>query len=267
MSPFRIILLSLLSLAIILLFYIIAYLIPNQRAQYIHYQSNERTASISNRHKLHEARMSAISSDVESSPLNKAIRNAEETKKKNDQALIEAEEQNLIAEAIRQERAARLAQVQLDRETKQEAMKQKAMKQKAMKQESIIGYVSSYDPNWAVLIFDPSGKSDLSKGTRIAVQRNAGIIVEASIEEFDQASGLWSASVHTNSVSKNSNNIIPVVGDIVIIFPLESSPPSKSLFLPHGQGNSNQATQFITPSQESILEALPEIDIPLKPTR
>lgn len=257
MSPFRIIILSLLSLALILLLYIVAYVIPERSAQYTHYQSSERASNIINRHNTHAARMDAISPVTEGSPLNTALRNAEQMRKKNDQALIEAEEQSIIAEGIRQEKLARLA-------TEAEATKAAEVEKK---EQNIIGNVNSYDPDWAVLYIRPRDGSVIDKGTRIAVQRNEGIVAEAIIEEFDQGTGLWSASVQPNTISASSAKIIPEVGDIVIIFAIECIRQNGLNLIPSDRQDGSPASAYSQPRQSSDLDSLPEIDIPFNPTR
>ena len=250
MNPFRIAILILLSLSLGLLFYIVAFFIPQRQENFAHYQTTARVTEFELRNSEHEARMKAIAS---SSPLDEAKKHAEEAAKLRRAEIALAEERSVLASALKKEQEAKAAPTPAV-----------APEPAAEPVQVIIGEVVSYDPQWSSLMIKPNEGVTVEKGTRIAIRRNEGIIQEGNIDGKDQVSGQLAASLIPQSIGGNAEAYQVKIGDQVIISPFKSSQE-----LLHGSsmspGSSSPQADYPKHPGTQGPSHLPDVAVPFTP--
>lgn len=261
MNGFRITILVLLCLAVGLMFYAVMVIVPGWQNQYSEYQASMKIAEYQQSNDHHRQRMEQFSPDAEAPEVTTARTMAEESARKDEQALNEAEESNVIAAARRKEEAA------LARQAEAEAEAPKPL-----------GLVAAYNPEWNSLMIRPVAEVPMAMGFVVAVRRAGSIVCEAVIDGRDEESGQYSATVKAAELGTTSpqpaEKRTPAVGDEVIETPFPSSQELRrgSDFLPPAaqqanapSGNAAPAPLPSLPSEPSGQESLPELDATLTP--
>ncbi len=250
MNPFRIIILSLLSISLLLLLYVIFILVPERQTEYAQYQSTVQMTRFNERQEAHQVRMNQIAPLNNEQGIADAIDEVKESELKREAALAEAEERNIIAQARAKEEKA-LAEAKAAEEAKQ------AEKNTAQGFE-IIGQISSYDQEWASLVIMPVEGAIITEGLRIAIMQQEGIICEAMVDGKDEPSGQFIASLLPGKIG-NSEPKPPVIGDKVIVSPFESSKDIRT------STEEAQAAPVSPTGPAAQQQSLPEIDATLVP--
>lgn len=240
MNPFRIILLSLLSISLLLMLYVIFILVPERQAEYAQYQSTVQMTRYNELNEAHQARLEQIAPRTPSNQVETALNEVKESELKREAALADAEERRIIALARAKEEQA-IA----------EAKKAEEEEQAKYKGIEVIGQIVSYDAEWASLVIIPREGAIVNDGLCVAVMQQEGIICEAIIDGKDEPSGQYIASMRLDNIGNKSPKS-PQAGDKVIISPFESSADIRNAT----QDNSMPTT---TP------QALPDIDATLVP--
>ncbi len=259
MNGFRVTILVLLCLAVGLMFYAVMVIVPGWQNQYSEYQASMKIAEYQQNNDRHRQRMEQFSPDAEAPEVASARTMAEESARKDEQALNEAEESNVIAAARRKEEAA------LARQAEAEAEAPKPL-----------GLVAAYNPEWNSLMIRPVAEVPMAMGFVVAVRRGGSIVCEAVIDGRDEESGQYSATVKAAELgtAAAAEKKTPAVGDEVIETPFPSSQELRqgSDFLPPSAqkasapaGNVAPAPLPSLPSEPSGQEPLPELDATLTP--
>lgn len=120
----------------------------------------------------------------------------------------------------------------------------------------VVGKVLSYDKESNLLIFHPVGQPSLTNNQELAVRRNNSIFVYLTVDEIDQESGTYSATVKMDELFKIGVEVEPPISegeDIVI------PPPMLQTDLPPIDGNSvkGSGTKAEKPAE---LEPIPWIE-------
>ncbi len=252
MNPFRIIILSLLSISLLLLLYVIFILVPERQTEYAQYQSTVQMTRFTERQEAHQARMDQIAPLNKDQEITTAIDEVKEAELKREAALAEAEERNIIAQARAKEEQA-LAEVKAAEEAK------RAEEEKNTAQGfEVIGQITSYDQEWASLVIRPTEGAIITNGLRIAIMQQEGIVCEGMIDGKDEPSGQYIASLLPGKIG-NSDPKPPVIGDKVIVSPFESS---KDIRTSTEDAPAAQASPTGPAPQQ---QSLPEIDATLVP--
>lgn len=225
MNGFRITLLVLLALALGLMFYVVAVLLPARQEQYELHLTTQKISEYEQRNAEHRARLEQFSEDAEAPEVASARNAAEESARKQEQELTEAEESSVLAAARRQEEARRAKQAA---EQAAQAPSLDPAVAAANAKAEYIGKVMAYDPEWSFLMFSDEGKTPVAPDLIVAVRRGDYILCEAKVDNKDEESGQWCATVKTvvHDPSKGMpkpENDKPVVGDDVVVSPFESS--------------------------------------------
>lgn len=221
MNAFRAIVLLLLVAVVGLMFYIVTVFLPDQQKRYDVYQAVSKQKEKDALQEAHENRLKALAADAESEQEAQARKEAESRAEQLKQQLNEAEEQSVIAAAKRKEEAAQA------RAAAAEANKPKAL-----------GAVSSFDAEWNALMFTPAPDAEVTVGMTIAVNREGKMVCEAVVDNRDEQSGQFSATVKPIKMSDNAGipaeNFIPRAGDGVIVSPLNAIDQSINSYVnPH----------------------------------
>jgi len=258
MNGFRITILVLLCLAVGLMFYAVMVIVPGWQNQYSEYQASIKIAEYQQNNDHHRQRMEQFSPDAEAPEVTTARTMAEESARKDEKALNEAEESSVIAAARRKEEAA------LARQAEAEAEAPKPL-----------GLVAAYNPEWNSLMIRPVAEVPMAMGFVVAVRRGGSIVCEAVIDGRDEESGQYSATVKAAELgAAAAEKKTPTVGDEVIETPFPSSQELRrgSDFLPPAaqqtsapSGNAAPAPLPSLPSETSGQESLPELDATLTP--
>lgn len=212
MNGFRITLLVLLCLAVSLMFYAVMVVVPGWQNQYGEYQASQKLAEYQRNNDYHRLRMEQFGPEAETPEVAQARAAAEESARKGEQALNEAEESSVIAAAKRKEEAAVAKQA----ETEAAAPKP-------------LGLVAAFDAEWNALMIKPVSETPLHPGYVVAVRRDGRIICEAVIDNLDSESGQYSATLKVADLGKVISSVSsdvalqPAVGDEVIDSPFPSS--------------------------------------------
>lgn len=248
MNGFRVTILVLFCLTVGLMFYAVTVVLPQQQAQYNVYQTTMKSKEYEQRDYDHRLRMEQLSPETDAPAVESARTEAEESERRREQALNEAEESSLIASAKRK---------QEEREAKAAA---EAAREEA-EQTSVLGVVKAFDAEWNVILFAPQADTPISNGLVVAVRRGENILCEAVVDGRDEQSGQVSASVKQANFGASMSHIEvpkPQEGDEIIISPF---PSSKDLRLQ--DGNFGASGQGAAPQPSD--NALPEVDTPLTP--
>ncbi len=260
MNPFRIVLLVLLTLSLAMLFYVVAYFLPEQRADYEKYQSQSAKTAYTARYQEHMTSMDDLAPGTNKGSDNDFVRAQKEAELKlleQERRLLEAEERSVIALEERRKREQAAADAAKAEAEAEESRRVAA--EIAATAESYLGTVHSYDKEWAVLAIMPEGEFQLPNPLpRVVVRRNNGRVCEASVDSVDDTTGVIIASVISNTMNPEVK-VEPELGDKVYILPSASAPRS-STTPPTG----TQLPPIPTPPKQQ--EPLKEMDMPLVPT-
>lgn len=200
MNPFRITLLVLLSLAVLIMLYVVGYVIPEQQATFQQYQNSVKMGELNKRGQMHQAALQRVSIEADKDELALAEADALSAARQQEEALAAAEEQRLIA----------LARQKAEQESNA-----------AVKAPVSLGYVDKYDAEWNSIFIIPQSPSSLTSGMKVAVMRNGGMVCEAIIESRDDETGQFTASAQENNLGVGSGKAatMPASGDDIVISP------------------------------------------------
>lgn len=206
MNRFRVAVMTLLLLAVGIMYYAVAVVVPRQQSRYDQYLGEQRERELAFRSEEYR-KMTEAPEVQEAQSVADARAKGEEAEAKRQQALREAEESNVIAEARRKEEAAVA-----------EAAAADAAAPKP------IGLVTSYSADWNALMINPVTDAPIALGTVVAVRRDNVIIGEAVVEAQDE-SGQLSATLKETDMAQGAaaERAKPQVGDQVILSPFPSS--------------------------------------------
>lgn len=210
MNGFRVAILVLLCLAVGLMFYAFAVLLPERQMQYEMYQTQLKINEYQMRQQEHDARMARLGAEVDAPEVAAARAAAAEEEKKNEADLTAAEESSVIASAKR----------------KQEIEQAATAAEDAAKPSSL-GTVTAYLEDCAVILFKPSGSIPANEGLNIAVRRDDYVVCEATVDGKDEESGQITAAVKPANFGGVQDptaeaNRKPRPGDEVIVSPFMS---------------------------------------------
>lgn len=212
MNGFRITLLVLLCLAVTLMFYAVMVVVPSWQNQYGEYQASQKLAEYQRNNDFHRLRMEQFAPEAESPEVAQARAAAEESARKGEQALTEAEESSVIAAAKRKEEATLAKQAEVEANAPKP-----------------LGLVAAFDQEWNILMIKPVSDVPLHPGYVVAVRRDGRIVCEAVIDVLDSESGQYSATLKVADLGKVISNVSseaslqPAVGDEIIESPFPSS--------------------------------------------
>ena len=244
MNGFRITLLVLLCLAIGLMFYVVACVIPAQQEAYQIYQTNRQIDQYNLLNEQHQARMKELAPENEADKVAAARQAAEKAQQERQQKITEAEEAGVLAAARR----------------KQEAeMVQKADDE--LSAQAAIGLVTSYSKDWNSILFKPVTNSPITNGLIIAIRRDNNLVAEAEVDNIDTESGQVSAQLKPAEMG-DAATMTPEVGDQVVVSPYESSRDLRAL------DNSNFGTGSIpvrSSADDGLETAIPVSDSDILP--
>lgn len=249
MNGFRITLLVLLCLAVSLMFYAVMVVVPGWQTQHGEYQAAAKLAEFQQRNDSHRLRMEQFGPEAETPEIARARAAAEESARKNEQALTEAEESSVIAAAKRREEAARTAQPAEPAETEAKPL----------------GLVASFDKEWNALMVKPVTEEPLTPGLVVAVRREGRIVCEAVIDVLDTESGQYSATVknvdlgRSQAGAQSDAGTQPAVGDEIIISPFPDSTELRGGISPA------PLPAAATETEQNNGDALPTLDATLTP--
>lgn len=202
--------LTLLCLAVGLMFYAVLFVVPSWQEQYNAYQSTLRISEYEKKSDIHRQQMMAYDTSNESPEVEQARLAQEAAEKREEEALTEAEESNVVAAAKRREEAAR---AQAEAEAAQKAA------------QPTIGTVASFDKDWDCIMIKPRVPEAFLPGAVLAVRRDKLVVCEAVVDSRDEQSGQVSATVKRADFGETSmeggaaEQQDPMVGDEVIVSP------------------------------------------------
>ena len=212
MNGFRVTLLVLLCLAVSLMFYAVMVVVPSWQNQYGEYQASQKLTEYQRNNDNHRLRMEQFAPDAETPEVAQARAAAEESARKGEQALTEAEESSVIAAAKRKEEAALAKQAEVEANAPKPR-----------------GLVAAFDQEWNILMIKPVSEMPLHPGFVVAVRRDGRIVCEAVIDALDSESGQYSATLKVADLGKvisavsTEATLQPAVGDEIIESPFPSS--------------------------------------------
>ncbi len=213
MNGFRVTILTLLCLAVGLMFYAVLFVVPGWQEQYNAYQSTLRITEYEKKSDIHRQQMKAYDPATESPEVEQARLEQEAAAKREEEALTEAEESNVVAAARRREEAAR-------------AEAEAAAAQKAA--QPTIGTVAAFDKDWDCIMIKPVVPEAFLPGAVVAVRRDKMVVCEAVVDSRDTESGQVSATIKradfgATAMKEDEVKQDPVVGDEVIVSPFLSA--------------------------------------------
>lgn len=203
MNGFRVTILVLFTLTVALMAYAVTVVIPARQEQYEVYRTLQKSNEYQQRNAEHRARMEKLGPDVEAPEVETARSEAEESERKRQQEINEAEENSVLAAARRkeEERAAR------------DAAEEAAAP-------AVLGRVTSYNAEWTSILFTPEGNAPLNDGFAIDVYRGKQLVCEAVVDGRDEESGQVSAAVKPVILSARGGapvqQLTPEPGDTVV---------------------------------------------------
>ncbi|MBQ1204028.1 MAG: hypothetical protein IIX61_09580, partial [Loktanella sp.] len=194
--------------------------------------------------------MEQFAPDAETPEVAQARAAAEESARKGEQALTEAEESSVIAAAKRKEEAALAKQAEVEANAPKP-----------------LGLVAAFDQEWNILMIKPVSEMPLHPGFVVAVRRDGRIVCEAVIDALDSESGQYSATLKVADLGKvisavsSEATLQPAVGDEIIESPFPSSAELRG-----GSGAQGAGLPALPAEQgESNDGGLPVIDASLTP--
>ncbi len=229
------------------MFYAVMVIVPGWQNQYGEYQASQKLAEYQRNNDYHRLRMEQFSPEAESPEVAQARAAAEESARKGEQALTEAEENSVIAAAKRKEEAAAAKEA----ETEVAAPKP-------------LGLVAAFDAEWNVLMIKPVSDMPLNPGLVVAARRDGRIVCEAVIDSLDAESGQYSATLKVADLGKVTTGASvaaqqPAVGDEIIESPFPSSAELR------GDSEALPAVPAVAPDTTPADTGLPVIDATLTP--
>ncbi len=271
MNPFRVILLVLLSLSLVMLFYIVAIYVPQHKQEYQQYQSLSYMADLQGKREEHEKRMSRIApkgDDAPRSDLQAAQKEAREADAEQQRLLLEAEERRVIAEARVKEAQGAAPRVDMNEVGLGGSPMSTTSVSTALPPAAQLAVVVSYEHKWGILEIAPlKGKTMSAQeytGKRIMIKRNDGLICEATIQSGDEKTGRIIADVIAHTLNPVAD-VKPQQGDKVYLSSLApTSDPRVPVAAPAAaipQGSAYPVYPTATPDKQ-----LDEMEIPLVPT-
>lgn len=219
MNGFRVTILVLLCLAVGLMFYAVAVLLPARQDQYELYQTQQKIQEYQQRDEAHRARMAQLQPEVDAPEVANARQAVESAAREQEMKLTEAEEQSVIASAKRKQQisAAR-------KEAKAAAQDAAAV--------TALGTVAAFSKEWNSILFTLKGNQPVAEGLFVAVRRDGDYIVcEAVVDGRDEESGQVSATIKQAKFGGADLGIAqpePVPGDEVIVSPYLNAGDLKS---------------------------------------
>ena len=250
MNGFRVTLLVLLCLAVSLMFYAVMVVVPSWQNQYGEYQASQKLTEYQRNNDNHRLRMEQFAPDAETPEVAQARAAAEESARKGEQALTEAEESSVIAAAKRKEEAALAKQAEVEANAPKP-----------------LGLVAAFDQEWNIIMIKPVSEMPLHPGFVVAVRRDGRIVCEAVIDALDSESGQYSATLKVADLGKvisavsSEATLQPAVGDEIIESPFPSSAELRG-----GSGAQGAGLPALPAEQgESNDGGLPVIDASLTP--
>lgn len=213
MNGFRVTILTLLCLAVGLMFYAVLFVVPSWQEQYNAYQSTLKISEYEKKSDIHRQQMMAYDTSNESPEVEQARLDQEAAAKRGEEALTEAEETNVVAAAKRREEAARA-------QAEAEAARKAA--------QPTIGTVASFNKDLDFIMIKPTVPEAFLPGAVLAVRRDKLVVCEAVVDSRDEQSGQVSATVKRadfgkSSMPENEQQQDPMVGDEVIVSPFLSA--------------------------------------------
>lgn len=110
----------------------------------------------------------------------------------------------------------------------------------------LVGRVMSYNKDANLLIFKPVGQPSLVNGQELGIRRQSSILMYLVVEELDQESGTYSASLVVDEFFNMGIDVKPISeGDEVIIVPVSME---RKLDLP---GDAKPAKEETSPAPEA----------------
>lgn len=211
MNAFRVTILALLVLTVGLMFYAFVVLIPARQQQYDMYHTQLKINEYEKRQMEHEARMARLETDVDTPEMAAARAAAEAEDKKSEDEVTAAEENSVIASAKR----------------RQEMEETAAADDGDDSQAAVLGSVTAYLEEHAVVLFKAAGHTPVKEGLLIALRREDYIVCEAMVDGVDEESGQYTAAVKQVKFGGVEDpaaeaNRKPRPGDEVIVSPFMS---------------------------------------------
>lgn len=221
MNGFRITILTLLCASLGLMFYAVFFVVPDWQGEYNAYQASQRLKQFDHKSDLHRRQMTSYAPDYETPEVVKAREAAEEAAKKNEIAVLEAQEKEVIESALRQEEMRRVREEQQNAAARENAAKHPPL-----------GVVSSYDKTWNCVMVSPQAQagSYYEPKSTLAIFRDGRFLCEIIVDSLDVQSGQVSATVRVpqgtigvNADGSLSAELEPRSGDIVSHSPFPSA--------------------------------------------
>ena len=212
MNGFRIAILSLLVLVVGLLFYCVAYVIPNQQRSRELYDMSLTT-------KAQQAPTDEADTTAAPTEEDERLRKLREQQTQTDEETLAEEERRAVAYA--EEKRRRESEAAVAAELGQDAA------------QAALGLVTGVAPAEGFLTFKPMGDAVIDKGLVVAVRRGESdfVICEAEVDYLHEESGEYIANIRTQDFSASASSeeqdaadkMIPTVGDQIIISPFAST--------------------------------------------
>lgn len=213
MNGFRITVLTLLCLSLAFMFYAVCFVVPSWQGEYNAYQASQRISEYEKKNDIHRQQMVTLDPSYDAPEVAAARKDVEEAARRDDQAVVDAEESNVLAAARRREEEARAR-------AEAEAERDEAVSS------ATIGIVASYDADWQCIMIRPAVPEAFLPGAVLAVRRDKRVLCEAVVDSRDAESGQVSATVKLPAPPPGETeqgslaaNMQPAVGDEVIASP------------------------------------------------
>ncbi len=212
MNAFRITILSLLVIAVGLMFYVVFVTLPAMQAEQNLYHISQQSAQNQQQTAGHRQRVSGYGDGAEVGGLKDAMAAAENADREAEKSVCEAEAQAVLEDARRKAEAAQ----QRDNELKNE------------KTDGTIGLVTAFNKEWVSVLFKPAVKDVLPEGLVLAVRREGHVLCEVTVDYVDEESGQVGATMRPQEFGKSQvdvdeETLLPRVGDEVIYSPFASA--------------------------------------------
>ena len=210
MNAFRVTILSLLVIAVGLMFYVVFVTLPAMQADQNIYNISRQAGQNQQQTADHRDRVSAYGDGAEATGLQQAVAEAEKVDREAEKSVYEAEEKAVLDEARRKAQAAQ-EQVPASPKT-----------------DGAIGLVTSFNKEWVSILFKPAVKDVLPEGLVIAVRREGLVLCEATVDFKDEESGQVGATLRPQEFGKgqvdvDENALLPRPGDEVVYSPFASA--------------------------------------------
>lgn len=247
MNGFRVTILTLLCLAVALMFYTVLFVVPEWQEQYNFYQSSVQIEKYQNKSDIHRRQMTVFDPDYDTPEVERARRNAEEAERRSAQNVSEAEEANLLASARRDEEARREAQ------RRDEEMMRRSAKT------GTLGNVIEFNEDYQFVVLRPTTTQPIMPGTELIVRRGNLVVCELVVERTEVEDGMIIANIKDVQLTVDGQNVLntpPVVGDEVALNPFIGDHADATL--PNRRYVPDDAAGSATDHSSSSLDALPD---------